>query len=329
MKRRSLLKGGTAAILLAAGRGYSQPVPPKVARVALLSASSAEQHAPNRTELSAAFRALGWIEGDNLRIDERYANTRMEELPRLAAELLRSKPDVIVCIGPAPALAVKQASSSVPAVFAIVAEPLKLGLATSLARPGGNFTGVATIVPETFFAKQVELLREVLPQASRVAFLTNPANPVHAGGRELRLKAAASHKLEVVEVQASTREELSAAFNEAARRKAQAIVVSGDPLPLAHREFIAGLAIRHRLPAMYLFHQHVDAGGLMSYGSDTAALHRRAAGYVDRILRGAKPAELPIEEPTKFELVINLKTARAIGLTVPPSLLVRADRVIQ
>jgi putative ABC transport system substrate-binding protein len=329
MKRRALLMGGAASAALAATRGLAQQPAPKVALVGFLSASSAELHAANRREVSNGFRALGWIEGTNLRIEERYANTRMEDLPRLAEELLRSKPDVIICIGPAAALAVKKAASDVPVVFAGVADPVGLGLANSLGRPGDNFTGFATIVPETFFAKQMELLRETVPQASRVALLTNPGNPIHTAGRDLRVKAARDKAFEVLELQAKTREELEKAFVAASRQRADAMIVSGDPLALAHRQLVAELALNHRLPVMFLFHQHVDAGGLMSYGSDLADLHRRAAGYADRILKGAKPADLPIEQPTKFELVINLKAARAIGLTVPPALLVRADRVIE
>jgi putative ABC transport system substrate-binding protein len=326
--RRAVLTGLALAALAGPLASLAQPAP-KVARVAFLSGSSAELHAANRREVSNGFRALGWTEGSNLRIEERYATMRMDDLPRLVEELLRSKPDLIICIGPAPALAVKKAATDIPVVFAGVADPVGLGLAKSLGRPGGNFTGFATIVPETFFGKQMELLRETVPRASRVALLTNPENPIHTAGRDLRVKAARDQAFDVVELEAKTRGELEKAFAEAARHKADAMIVSGDPVPLAHRQLVAELALKQRLPVMFLFHQHVDAGGLMSYGSDLADLHRRAAGYADRILRGAKPADLPIEQPTKFELVINLKAARAIGLTIPPPVLVRADRVIE
>jgi putative ABC transport system substrate-binding protein len=326
--RRAFLRGVALAVIAGPFTSLAQPAP-KVALVGFLSASSAELHAANRREVSNGFRALGWIEGTNLRIEERYANTRMEDLPRLAEELLRSKPDVIICIGPATAVAVKKTANNVPVVFVAVADPVGLALAKSLGRPRGNFTGFATVVPEVFFAKQMELLRETVPQTSRVALLTNPGNPIHTAGRDLRVKAARDQAFEVLELQAKTRADLENAFIEAARQRADAMIVSGDPLALAHRQLLAELALNHRLPVMFLFHQHVDAGGLMSYGSDLADLHRRAAGYVDRILKGAKPADLPIEQPTKFELVINLKAARAIGLTVPPTVLVRADRIIE
>ena len=186
-------------------------------------------------------------------------------------------------------------------------------------RPEGNFTGLATLAPEFILAKQVELLRETVPLASRIAFLTNPGNPIHVQGRELRLRVAKNQGLEVVEVEATTREELELAFAEAARKKADFMYLSGDPLPLAHTAFVAELALRYRLPVMFLFHQHVKAGGLMSYGVDLEDLLRRAASYVDKILKGAAPRDLPIEEPTRYMLVINMKTANALGLTVPQS----------
>ena len=326
--RRTLLKILAGAALAAPITGLAQPAA-KVARIAYLSAGSIEAGASNRKAMIDGFRALGWIEGRNLLIEESYAETRTEDLPRLVSELLRVKPDVIVSIGPAPATAFKKASVDIPVVFVAVADPIGIGLVNSLARPEGRFTGLSTVVPEGFLGKQLELLRETVPRMSRVAFLTNPGNPVHTVGRSLRLQAARDNGLDVVELQARTREELEAAFPEAVRRKADAMYLSGDPLPIAHRQLVAELALKHRLPVMYLFRLHVEAGGLMSYGSDQADIHRRAASYVDRILKGAKPGDLPIEQPTKFELVINLKTAKALGLKIPPSLLLRADRVIE
>ena len=303
--------------------------PQKVARVGILNAGRPEGGAANRAAFVEGMKALGWVERRNLQIDERYANSRLEDLPRLAAELLGAKPDVVFCNGPAPALALKRAGSPVPVVFAAVADPIGIGLAKSLSRPEGNFTGLATLAPEFMLAKQVELLREIVRRASRIAYLTNPGNLVHVQGRDLRLKVAREQGLEVVEVQAKAREDLEPAFAEAARRKADVMYLSGDPLPVEHRYLVAELALRHRLPVMFLFHQHVEAGGLISFGTDVADLNRRAAGHVDRILKGAAPRDLPIEEPTKYMLVINMKTARALGLTIPQSVLIRASRVIE
>lgn len=279
--------------------------------------------------LTEGLSSLGWIEGRTLAIDPRYADNRVDDLPRLAADLVRAKPDVIVSVGPAPTLSLKRLDAHVPIVFVAVADPVGIGLAKSLGRPDGDLTGLATLAPERLLAKQVELLREIVPRAARIAFLTNPGNPVHVQGREIRLHVARSQGLEAIEVEATTREGFAPAFDEATRRRADVMYLSGDPLALANRNLIAELALAHRLPVMYLFHQHVDAGGLVSYGVDLADLYRRAAGYVDRIFRGTKPADLPIEEPTRYLLVINMRTARALGLQVPPSLLVRAERVVE
>ncbi len=305
--------------------------PRRHARVALLNGGRPESVARERAVFLEGLKTLGWVEKENLMLDERSANARTEDLPRLAAELLATKPDIIVCIGPAPAIAMKEAlrGDPIPVVFISVADPIGIGLAKSLGRPEGNFTGLATMDVERLLTKQVELLREIVPRATRIAFLTNPGNPVHIRGREFRLKVAREQGLSVVEVQAKTRDELVAAFSEAALQKASFMYLSGDPLPLEHRTLVAELALKHRLPVMYLFQVHVDAGGLMSYGTDSSDLHRRAANYVDKVLRGASPRDLPIEEPTKYQLVINLKTARALGLTIPQSVLLRADRVIE
>jgi putative ABC transport system substrate-binding protein len=279
--------------------------------------------------VNEGLRALGWIDARNLLIEERYAETRTEDLPRLVADLLRFKPDVIVCFGPAPAMALRKAGVDIPIVFVVVFDPIRLGLAKSLAHPGGNFTGLATAVSVEFFGKQLDLLREIVPRASRLAALTNPGNPMHVAGRDYRLKQAREHGFNVVELQATTPEELERAFREAARQTADALYVAGDTLAYEHRQRIAELALTHRLPSLFLFRAHVEAGGLMSYGTDLMDLYRRAAGYVDKILKGAKPADLPIEQPTKFEFVINMNTAKALGLTIPKDLLLRADEVIQ
>lgn len=326
MDRRTFLSD--LAALAAPCAAHAQQ-PAKMARIGYLSGGTSQLGAANFKALIVGLNALGWNEGRNLAIDVRYADNNAGDVPHLAAELVQLRPDVIVSVGPAPTLAVKQLGTRIPVVFVSVADPLGLGLAKTLGRPEGNITGLATLAPDFILAKQIELLRETVPRASRIAFLTNPKNPLHVQGRELRLRVAKSQGLEVVEVEATTREALELAFAEAARKKAEFMYLSGDPLPLAHPDFVAELALRHRLPVMFLFHQHVEAGGLMSYGVDLVDLFRRAASYVDKILRGAEPKDLPIEEPTRYMLVINMKTARALGLSIPQSVLLRAERVIE
>jgi putative ABC transport system substrate-binding protein len=224
------------------------------------------------------------------------------------------------------AAALKNTGTTIPCVFVAVYNPIGLGLAKSLARPGGTFTGVSNAVPEGFVGKQIELLREAVPDLKRIAQLTDLRNPFD---RENRLKATSDLGLEAIEVHAATREDLEPAFREAARRGATGMMAGGLPLTVANGALIAELALRHRLATMFLFDVNVAAGGLMSYGANMVDLQRRGADYVDRILRGAKPADLPIEQPTRFDLVINLKTAKALGIRVPPSVLLRADRVIE
>ncbi len=289
----------------------------------------ADASAPGQSVLLEALRARGWNEGRNFSLQAHADSGRQDNLPRIAAEILRAAPDLVIANGPTTALALKSAGASVPVVFISVFDPVGLGLVESLARPGGSFTGLSTAVPETFFGKQLDLLREAVPKATRLALLSNPRNPIHVLFRDRRLEWARKHSFEPIEVHASTSEELEAAFPEAARRGAGAMYVGGDALPLAHRPLVARLALHHRLATLFLFKSHVEDGGLMSYGTDTNGLTVRAADYVDRILRGAKPADLPVEQPTKFELVINLKTAKALGLALPQSLLISADRVIE
>jgi len=257
------------------------------------------------------------------------ADGAQESLGPLAAKIVRASPDVIVVQGPAAALELKKTGTSIPIVFIGVFDPVRLGLTRSLARLDGSFTGLSTAVGDTFFSKQLELLREAVPQLSKIGVLTNPRNPIHSLFRDRRMKWVADLGMETVEVHATTREELEPAFRDAAARGARAMYVGGDPMPMSSRPLVAELALRHRLPTMFLFREHVEDGGLMSYGSDLADLQRRGTEYVDRILRGAKPADLPIAQPTKFDLVLNVKTAKALGLKIPQSLLLRADRVIE
>lgn len=281
-----------------------------------------------RNAWRSRLREKGWIEGRNLLVEYRFAETP-DRLSTLAAELVTLTPDLVIALGPSPALALKSATATIPIVFVVVADPVGLGLIQSLARPGGNMTGLASWVPGDWTAKQIEILQELVPGASKIALLVNPSNPMH------RLMVAeeapsAARKLGVALpiVEATADEELDIAFASAAAQHADAIIVFGDVLIIRQAPRVIALAAKHHLPAMHFFRQFAD-GGLVVYGPDIFDLLRRAGGYVDKILKGIKPPELPVEQPTRFELVINMKTARALGLTVPPSLLIRADEVIE
>jgi putative ABC transport system substrate-binding protein len=274
-------------------------------------------------------RKLGWIEGTTIVIERKGAG-RLDELPALAADLVRSKPDLIVAIAPQPARAAKDATSEIPIVMLFVADPVGVGLASSLAHPGGNLTGVATLVPGAFIGKTLDILRELLPQAKRVAAFVNPSNEV------LRLlfpreappaAAKLGFQLDVISVREA--DEIPGAIATAKAGGAEALYIVGDPIFHSPPNRVPDLASQAGLPSIYLLRELVQSGGLISYGPDFPALSRRGAHYVDRILKGAKPAELPIEQPSKFLLAINLKTAKSLGLEIPPSLLARADEVIE
>jgi putative ABC transport system substrate-binding protein len=275
-------------------------------------------------------RELGYMEGRTILVEWRWTGGKAERAAELAAELVRLQPDVIVTSAPQPAAAAKGATATIPIVFMGVADPVRMGLVATLARPGGNITGLATLVPEGFAGKMIELLKEAVPQVSRMAVLVNPTNAIHQQIVANELPGTAERlQLTLLTVEARAADALEGAFEAAVRERTGAITVFGDPLVSVHRARIVELAAKHRLPAMYLFREVVEAGGLMAYGPNFADFGRRAASYVGRILKGARPADLPVEQPTKFELVINLKTAKSLGLTVPPSVLVRADEIIQ
>ncbi len=301
--------------------------PPKVPRIGILWPSPISVIAHNLEAFRQGLRELGYVEGQNIAIEFRSAEGKWERLPDLAAELVRLKVDVIVANTPA-ALAAKQATRTIPIVMAVSGDPVGDGLVASLARPGGNVTGLSLMVPE-LGGKRLQLLKEVVPRASRVAVLWNPAVPFT--GRVVREMEAAARvlgvQLQPLEIRAP--EDIDRAFEAAIRGRASALNVVDDPLVFAHRARILALAAKSRLPAIYPWREFVDAGGLMSYAANLADSFRRAATYVDKILKGTKPADLPVEQPTRFELVINMKTARALGLTFPPSIMVRADQVIQ
>jgi len=285
---------------------------------------------PTSEGLRQGLGELGYTEGRNIFIDWRWTEGKAERVSQLASELILSGPDLIVTSAPQPSLAVKAQTTTIPVVFVAVGDPVGVGLVASLARPGGNVTGFSTFVPGGFSGKGAELLKEAVPRLSRLAVLTNPTNAMHRLALSTELAPAVERlRIVLLPVEARTAPELDSAFESAVRSRADAIWVFGDSLILIQRARVAELAARYRLPALYINRENVEAGGLMAYGASVHDLARRAATYVDKILKGAKPADLPVEQPTKFELVINLKTAKALTLTIPQTLLLQADQIIE
>ena len=275
-------------------------------------------------------RQLGWVEGSTILIDRKPAASRLERLPQLAKELVQSKPDLIIATSVQPVRAAKDATTEIPIVMLYVADPVGVGLAQSLARPGGNLTGVTTLVPGGTVAKALQLLKELLPTTRRIAVLINPTNEVVNRLLPMEAPPAAAQlgfQLDVIEVREI--EELAGAVARANKQGADALFVPGEAMFHVPPNRLPDLAAAAKLPALYLPRALVEAGGLMSYSPDFDAMERRGAHYVDRILRGAKPAELPIEQPTRYQIIINLKTANALGLDVPSSFLAIADEIIE
>jgi putative ABC transport system substrate-binding protein len=326
MRRRQFitLLGGAAVWPLAA---RAQP-PGKIHTIGLLLFSAGSEAVTVIAPFLDALRELGWIEGKNVVIESRYAENRIERLPELAADLVRRNVDVIVAFGTPPPLAAKQATTTIPIVMAAAGDPVGSGLVASLAQPGGNVTGMSVMAPD-LGGKRLELLKEVLPWLDRVAVLWNAANPyaaivfkeTQAAGRILGVK---NQSLEV-----RGPDDFDGVFEAARQQRPEALITVEDPLTIVHRKRIVDFAAGQQLPALYGLREFVMAGGLMSYGASLADVFRRAAGYVDKILKGAKPADLPVQQPTKFELMINLKSAKALGLVFPITLLARADEVIE
>jgi putative tryptophan/tyrosine transport system substrate-binding protein len=269
------------------------------------------------------------VEGQNIVIDYRFAEGRFDRLPDLAAELVRLRVDVIMAGPTPPAVAAKNATGTIPIVVAGVGDPVELGLIASLAHPGGNVTGLSFSVGMDIFGKGLELLREAVPKFRRVAILSNPANPSHALAITNVKAAAGSLGVQLQLLEAREPNQFDGAFAAMAKERVDALLVVADGMFIFHRARLADLTAKNRVPSMHGVRENVEAGGLMSYGPSTVAAWRRAAFFVDRILKGAKPADLPVEQPTKFELVINLKTAKTLGLDMPASLLARADEVIE
>jgi putative ABC transport system substrate-binding protein len=301
----------------------------KVFRIGYLSTPTRESVEHGLDAFLRKLRELGWVDGQNLVIEYRWAEGNVERLPDLAADLVRRKVDVIVAPAGSAALAAKAATSSIPIVMIFPSDPVETGLVASLSRPGGNITGTTFTAGPEIFGKQLQILKETIPHVSRVAMLSNPADPSFALQVRDVEATARSLRIRLQHVEARGPEEFESAFAAMARERADALLVTGSSTFLAHRATLAELAMKGRLPTMLSFRESVEAGGLMAYAVNMADFVGRAAVYVDKILKGAKPADLPVEQPTKFELVINLKTGKALGLTIPQSLLLRADEVIQ
>jgi len=324
--RRAFLAGAGAALVATPLAAEAQQAG-KLPTIGYLGANTPSAESQRIAAFVQRLRELGWIEGRTIAIEVRWAEGRNERFAEIAAEFVRLKVDVVVTAGTAAVVAAKQATSVIPIVFAVAGDPVGTGLVASLARPGGNVTGLSLQAAD-IAGKRLELLREVVPGLRRLAILANVGSPLAV--LEIREVQATARTLgfEVATSEIRRADDIAPAFD-ALKGRGDALYVVADPLVTTNRIRISTLALGARLPTMHGQRENVEVGGLMSYGANYPGLHRRAADYVDKILKGAKPADLPVEQPTKFELVINLKTAKALGLTIPPSLLGRADELIQ
>ena len=316
------------AMLLALSFPAEAQQPSKVIRLGFLLATSASIEKSRIEAFRQGVRELGYVEGKNIVIEWRYAEGKFDRLPDLAAELVRLKVEVIVAGGSTSTRAAKEVTTTIPIVMAQDPDPVGNGFVTSLARPGGNITGLSTLAPE-LSGKRLELLKEIVPRLSRVAVFGSSTSPGNAQAlREAEL-AAGAFKVQLQYLDILGPKDIETAFREAGKGRADAVLVLGGPVLVSQRTQIADLAAKNRIPAIYPSPEFVEAGGLMSYSANITDLFHRSATYVDKILKGRKPADLPVEQPIKFEFIINLKTAKQIGLTVPPNVLARADKVIK
>jgi putative tryptophan/tyrosine transport system substrate-binding protein len=333
MDRRRFIGAAAGAFLAAPLTAEAQPAE-RVRRIGYLApGASAATQSTMAAQSIAAFRQglrdLGWIEGRNVIIDYRFAEGKFDRLPDLATELVRLNVEVIAATTTPAAIAASNATGTIPIVMFVVGDPIGLGLIASLARPGGNVTGLTYSVGVEAFGKQLELLKETVPKVRRVAVLSNPANPSATLAISNVKVAARSFGLRLQLLETRDLDELDGAFAAMAKERAEALLVISDPSFGIHGARLADLAARYRLPSMHGVREMVEAGGLMNYGPSIPDNFRRAAGYVDKILKGSNPGDLAVQQPIKFELVINLKTARALGLKIPQSVLLRADEIIQ
>jgi putative tryptophan/tyrosine transport system substrate-binding protein len=327
MKRREfiLALGGAAAGWPFAARAQQAT---KVYRIGFMGNSTAALEANLVGPFRDALREFGYEEGRNIAIEYRWAEGHYERFPALVAELIAQKVDVIVTAGTPATLAVKAATTSVPLVMVAVGDPVGTGIVASLGRPGGNITGLSSIAPE-LEGKRLELLRELIPNLSHIAVLSNPANLFHVASLKQARVAAELLRIRVQSVEVRASEEIDGALAALARERPGALLILADRVFLHDRKRLMDFATQNRIPGVYAYRELVEAGGLMSFGPNYADMHRRAANYVNKILKGSKPADLPVEQPTKFELFVNVKAAKAMGLTIPESFLLRADEVIE
>ncbi len=317
-----------AGLLAGCGRLPGQAPPPKAHRLGYLSNNDAASEALAVESFRQGLRELGYIEGQNLVIEWRFAQDQPEQLPELAADLVRLPVDLIVAVATPAIVAAQHATRTIPIVFPIAGDPVGLGLVASLARPGGNVTGVANLAPE-LSGKRLELLNEIVPELSRVAYLWVPSVPAEASSKRHADAAAQALGLHLLAIAVESPGDLDEAFDAASRARAQALLMAPNPVLNSERARIVEFAARSRLPAAYPDTRFVMAGGLMSYGANPGSLHRRAAYYVDRILKGTPPADLPVEQPMTFDFVVNLKTAQALGISFPPEIMLQVTEVIQ
>ena len=328
IKKKKLSWLGLSAMLLAPSFHAEAQQPKKVPRIAWLTSSPLSGNAKRIEAFRQGLRELGYVEGKNIVIEYRSGEGNRDRVPALAVELVHLKVDVIVTAGASTTRSAKAATTTVPIVMAQDIDPVESGFVTSLARPGGNITGLSTLGPE-LSGKRLELLKETIPKLSRVAVLGTSTVPGHSQMMREIERAAMALSVELQYLDVLSSKDIETAFRAASKGRAEAVLVLQSPILFSQRAQIIDLAVENRLPAMYFQTEYVEAGGLMGYSANLNDLARRAATYVDKILKGAKPAELPVEEPKKFELIINLKAAKQIGLTIPPNVLARADRVIK
>jgi ABC-type uncharacterized transport system substrate-binding protein len=317
--------GGAAATWPLAARAQQSE---KVPRIGLLSPFSSSDAGPWYKAFLQGLRDLGWVYGKTILIEYRYADGRNDRLPELVADLIRLKVDIIVTSVTGDSLAAKNATKEIPIVMAAAGDPVATGIVESLARPGGNVTGLSQMTPDVT-GKRLELLKEIAPNISSIAVLFNPEDPISVIGRDEIKPSARKLGIEVQPLEVRNGSELEKALNETIRTRVTALAMMPNPVFVTSLKKIANFALQNKLPSMFHLREFADVGGLLSYGVDRSDLYRRAAGYVDKILKGTVPADLPIEQPTKFELVINLKTAKALDLTVPQIIRMTADEVIE
>jgi putative tryptophan/tyrosine transport system substrate-binding protein len=328
MPRHSVLTFALCALLFAPCASAQAQQPEKIPRVGFLAQVSSSAISARLEAFRKGLNELGYVEGKNILIEFRYADGKLDRLTGLAAELARLKVEIIVTAGPTATHAVKETTSVIPVVMGFDNDPVGSGFVASLARPGGNITGLCSVAPETS-GKRLELLKEVLPRLARVAMIGNSREPGNSPTlRETEL-AAKALRIQLEEFDVHDPQDIQPAFKEASKRRAEAVLVLQSPIANSKRAQFVELATKNRLIAIYPVPEFVEAGGLMSYAPRFTDLFRRAAYYVDKILKGMKPADLPVEQPTKFEFIVNLKATKQINLTVPPNVLVRADRVIK